>query len=133
MKPLIYLNRAREFILDHALEPVTTANLADVAGYSPDHFHRLFVNTFGETPHAMITRRRIREAERMLASGDFSVSDVCLEVGFSSLASFSHLFERETGYRPREFKRVFSSGDLWTRKQIPVCFYRFSHFSTNSH
>jgi len=68
------------------------------------HFIRRFETVFGETPHQFRTRERLTVAQRLLARGR-SVTDVCLEVGFSSLGSFSTLFARKIGLSPAAYQR----------------------------
>jgi AraC-like DNA-binding protein len=59
---------------------------------------------FGETPHQFRTRERLTAAQRLLALGH-SVTDVCLDVGFNSLGSFSALFARKIGISPTAYQR----------------------------
>jgi AraC-like DNA-binding protein len=93
------LCRARE-LLDELL-PVRT--VAREVGISPYHFIRQFDAVFGETPHRYRTRQRIERAKLLLARGT-SVTDVCMEVGFSSVGSFSALFTRWAGVAPSQFR-----------------------------
>ena len=60
---------------------------------------------FGETPHAYLTRVRIDRATRLLTLTGRSVTEVCFEVGFTSLGSFSTLFKRRTGWSPAAYRR----------------------------
>lgn len=71
---------------------------------SPHHFIRRFTAAFGETPHQYRTRERMTAAQRLLARGH-SVTEVCLEIGFASLGSFSTLFTREVGMSPATYQR----------------------------
>ena len=71
---------------------------------SPYHFIRRFAAAFGETPHQFRTRERMTAAQRLLARGH-SVTEVCLEVGFASLGSFSSLFTRQIGISPAAYQR----------------------------
>ena len=71
---------------------------------SPFHFIRRFEALFGETPHQFRTRERLTAAQRLLARGD-SVTQVCLEIGFTSLGSFSTLFARRLGLSPSGYQR----------------------------
>ena len=83
------------------------AHLGEVAGkacLSPYHFHRLFREAFRETPNQYLQRKRLDYARRMLERGEQSVTDICLEVGFESITSFSALFRRNFGCSPREYR-----------------------------
>jgi AraC-like DNA-binding protein len=115
------LSRAREFIGENYDRPLTLADAADHAFLSPFHFHRLFQRAFGETPHDFLTRRRLEEAQRLLAKSAMTVAEVCFEVGYESPSSFSALFERRFAARPSEFRRVYSLPDRWFLRNIPGC------------
>lgn len=78
--------------------------VASVACLSPYHFHRLFREVFGETPNQYLQRRRLANARELLSSTDRTVTEICLEVGFESMTSFSALFRRIYGCSPREYR-----------------------------
>ncbi len=80
-----------------------TAIARDV-GISPFHFIRQFDALFGETPHQYRTRTRLDRAKQLLAGGA-SVTEACMEVGFSSVGSFSQLFARRVGVAPSAYRR----------------------------
>jgi AraC-like DNA-binding protein len=71
---------------------------------SPFHFIRQFEALFGVTPHQYRIQARLDRAKRLLASRKRTVTDVCFEVGFSSLGSFSELFVRRFGERPSAYR-----------------------------
>ncbi|HEU4619661.1 MAG TPA: helix-turn-helix transcriptional regulator [Gammaproteobacteria bacterium] len=79
--------------------------LAREARMSPFHFIRRFAALFGVTPHQLRVRSRLERAKRLLAAGRHSVTDVCMEVGFSSVGSFSALFAARVGEPPSAFRR----------------------------
>jgi AraC-like DNA-binding protein len=83
---------------------VSIDSAAREASLSSFHFIRRFEAVFGETPHQFRTRERLAAARRLLARGH-SVTDVCLDVGFSSLGSFSALFARRIGISPAAYQR----------------------------
>src|SRR5258708_3412243 len=92
------LCRARERL--HAIhEPLSINGLAAELGMSPYQFIRQFHALFGATPHQLRIQARIECAKRLLAQ-DRSVTGVCMEVGFSSLGSFSSSFARRVGASP---------------------------------
>lgn len=78
--------------------------VASLACLSPYHFHRLFREAFGETPNQYLQRRRLATARDLLSSTERTVTEICLEVGFESMTSFSALFRRVYGCSPREFR-----------------------------
>jgi len=76
----------------------------DVA-ISPFHFIRQFEAMFGVTPHQYRIQARLDRAKMLLAKGEHSVTEVCMEIGFSSLGTFSDLFRRRVGESPRAYQR----------------------------
>ena len=96
--------RARDAIDRDYKLPLDVAALAAVAHVSEAHFIRSFKQTFGETPHRYLQRRRIERAMYLLRAADRSVTDVCMEVGFSSLGTFSRTFTEIVGETPSQFR-----------------------------
>lgn len=96
--------RAREQLL--ANDDVAVAELAAQVGLSPSRLIRVFAALFGTTPHQLRTQARLDRARRLLALGE-DVTRVCMEVGFSSLGSFSALFTRWTGTPPSRYRKIF--------------------------
>jgi AraC-like DNA-binding protein len=84
-------------------------DVARTAGVSPFHFIRRFRALFGETPHQFRMRARLDRAKHLLAVSDYSVTDVCMEVGLTSLGSFSDLFARRVGVSPSVYRRRIRS------------------------
>ncbi len=100
------LLRARDTIDRSFAAPLDVAALARVAHVSPAHFARQFRTVFGETPHRYLQRRRIERAMELLRDTDRPVTEVCIDVGFASLGTFSRTFsavvdESPTAYRER--------------------------------
>jgi len=81
------------------------ADLARDLQISPFHFIRQFEAVFGVTPHQFRIQARLDAAKHLLATGHYSVTDVCMEVGFSSLGSFSALSARRVGEPPSAYRR----------------------------
>ena len=72
---------------------------------SPAHFSRQFRAAYGETPYSYLMTRRIERAMALLRRGDISVTDVCFEVGCSSLGTFSSRFTELVGVPPSVYRR----------------------------
>lgn len=103
---------------------VSIRDIANDAAMSPFHFIRQFEALFGATPHQFRMQVRLDRAKRLLALSDYSVTDVCFEVGFSSLGSFSDLFARRVGAPPSIYRRqIRSSVSLGERpaRVMPGC------------
>jgi len=118
---LVRLQRARAFIEHTYDQPIDLERIAAAAGLSRFHFLRLFKDVYGETPHAYLTRLRLDRAKDLLATTDLPVTRICLDVGFSSLGSFSTLFSRHVGRSPDRFRRRWVAVPALPRP-IPSCF-----------
>ena len=79
-------------------------SVAAVAHVSEAHFIRSFRAVFGETPHRYLQRRRVERSMFLLRETDHSVTDICLDVGFSSLGTFSRTFKEIVGESPTEYR-----------------------------
>jgi AraC-like DNA-binding protein len=99
------LCRARELLAESPDEHLSVKYIAREVAISPYHFIRQFEAVFGMTPHQFRIQSRLDRAKLLLAMGERSVTDVCMEVGFSSLGSFSDLFTRRFGSSPSAYKR----------------------------
>lgn len=86
-------------------ERVPLARVAREARLSTGELIRRFAALFGETPHQYRLRERLDRAKRMLARSERSVTDVCMEIGFSSVGSFSAWFARRVGRAPTAYRR----------------------------
>lgn len=100
--------------------------VAEEAGYSPFHYHRLFVRAFGESPHQFLTRLRLEKAQQMLRTSTVPITQICLDLGYESLGTFSTLFGRVVGTSASQFRRVYSVPGLWELKATPACFRRLA-------
>lgn len=124
------LLRARDYLAANFNERVRLSDAAAFARLSPFYFHRLFAETFHETPHEFVSRLRIEHAKKLLLGGNHSITDICLDAGYESLGSFSTRFRSLTGLSPAEFRResrrVFgTSGKHWPLYYMPACFQHF--------
>jgi AraC-like DNA-binding protein len=113
------LQRVREHIDRHYREPLTVPELARRCNLSTFHFIRAFRRVTGMTPHRYLRSRRIDRAKELLETTPLPVTEICDQIGFRSLGSFSSLFRRLTGetpaaYRANRRKNVY----------IPGCFVR---------
>ncbi len=114
---LLRLQRAREHLRDG--ESASLAHVAREASMSTPHFIRTFAAVFGDTPHQWRTRARLEQARLRLARGD-EVTRVCLDLGFSSLGSFSALFTRRVGVAPSVYRRRWITSGIALRDRLPL-------------
>ena len=108
--------RARDAIDREYARPLDIPSLAEVAHVSEGHFIRTFRATFGETPHRYLQRRRVERAMFMLRETDRPVTDICLEVGFTSLGTFSRTFSDIVRVNPTDYRARS------TAINAPTCF-----------
>jgi AraC-like DNA-binding protein len=109
--------RARDAMDRDYAKPLDIPALAKIAYVSEAHFIRTFRATFGETPHRYLQRRRVERAMFLLRETEREVSDICLEVGFSSLGTFGRTFRRIVGRSPTDYRE--QAADL---RFVPACF-----------
>ena len=127
---------ARDLLRESREPSPTIEQLAREVGISPFHFIRQFEAVFGVTPHQFRIASRLELAKQLLAGGEYSVTDVCMEVGFSSLGSFSTLFAERVGEAPSAYRRRISTlisvpsvlhltpGCLSLMGALPACAFR---------
>ena len=98
------LLRARDAMDRAYAEPLDVRTVATVAHISPAHFSRCFRDVFGETPHRYLQRRRVERSMFLLRETDRSVTDICFDVGFTSLGTFSRTFRAIIGETPTSYR-----------------------------
>lgn len=108
--------RARDAMDRRYAAPLDIPTLAGIASVSEAHFIRVFRTTFGETPHRYLQRRRVERAMYLLRVTDRPVTDICWEVGFNSLGTFTRTFGVIVGETPTAHRR---RGPL---AAVPTCF-----------
>jgi AraC-like DNA-binding protein len=116
---LAHLRRARDHADRYYAEPLDLDCLAAAAGVSKWHFLRCFAETYGLTPAAYLTERRIERAQDLLRTSNLTVTEVCMFVGYSSLGSFSTKFRKLVGVSPSEYQAKFAEVGA---ARIPGCF-----------
>ena len=99
------VRRLRAYIDDHLSETIHVKDLSLVAKRSTAHFCRAFKRTFGQTPHAYLTARRLSRAQALMLEGDEPLSIIALVCGFTDQAHLSKLFRQHTGETPAAWRR----------------------------
>ena len=114
---LVHLRRARDLMDRDYARPLDVPAMARAALMSPAHFSRQFLAAYGETPYGYLMTRRIERAKALLRRGDRSVTEVCLEVGCTSLGSFSARFTEVVGESPSAYR----ARDHRAGATVPAC------------
>jgi transcriptional regulator GlxA family with amidase domain len=112
------LLRARDAMDRTYAEALDIPALARVACISEAQFIRVFRSTFGETPHRYLQRRRVERAMWLLRETDRSVTDICMDVGYTSLGTFSRTFRNIVGSSPADYR----GGAAAKAGSVPTCF-----------
>jgi AraC-like DNA-binding protein len=110
------LLRARDAMDRSFAQTLDIPALARIAYVSEAHFIRSFRSTFGETPHRYLQRRRVERSMFLLRATDRTVTDICFDIGFSSLGTFSRTFREIMGESPTAYRKRA------TVKAVPTCF-----------
>jgi AraC-like DNA-binding protein len=126
---------AKVYIDENYHESIDLEEMSRQAFLSRFHFHRLFTKIYRRTPHQYLTQKRLDKAKDLLAQNK-AVTEVCNEVGFESISSFSVLFKKEIGFAPTYYRNM-----AWLKRQkqkeepesaVPYCFiagYKMDHRS----
>ncbi len=117
MRDLVALRRVRDRMDREYAKPLNVEELARGAHVSAGHLSREFRRVYGESPYSYLMTRRIERAMTLLRRGDLSVTEVCFEVGFSSLGTFSTRFAELVGVPPSTYRRDHSQAAAG----IPAC------------
>lgn len=90
----------------HLDEPLNLDHLAQIAAISKFHFVRVFDEITGATPHHFLACLRVQRAKELLLTSETSITEICLEVGYASLGSFSKTFASLVGVPPQDFRKM---------------------------
>src|SRR6516164_11391683 len=105
LRDLALLRRVRDRIDREYAQPLDVEALARDAHMSAGHLSREFRRAYGEPPYSYLMTRRIERAMALLRRGDLNVTEVCFEVGCSSLGTFSSRFTELVGVPPSEYRQ----------------------------
>ncbi|HEY3060052.1 MAG TPA: helix-turn-helix transcriptional regulator [Chloroflexota bacterium] len=120
LEDLVRLRRARDRMDREYAQPLDVPALARDALMSTGHFARSFRAAYGESPYSYLMTRRIERAKALLRRGDLSVTQVCMDVGCTSLGSFSARFTELVGESPSAYR----ARDHADAASIPACVTR---------
>jgi AraC family transcriptional regulator len=98
-----------QHIRRHINEPLNRKVLADIAGFSVPHFHRVFTAHTGESAVSYVRRMRLERAARKLRMGAVDITEVALAAGYDSHAAFGKAFKQQFGLSPSEFRQLSCS------------------------
>ncbi len=122
LHPARYLLMARDFADARYDESIGVDDMARCAGLSRAHFSAEFKRAFGESPHTYLLTRRLERASALLRTTDYSVADICMAVGLTSVGSFTTSFRRVFGLTPTAYRAAFPPAANFAL--IPACVVR---------
>ncbi|MFD2033568.1 helix-turn-helix domain-containing protein [Belliella marina] len=102
----------REIVQAHLFSEVTISELAILAGRSLSSFKRDFENQFSTTPANYMKEQKLLKAKDLLSSTDFTISEICYEVGFRDTSHFTKLFKQKHCLTPSEYRKSWYSNEL---------------------
>jgi AraC-like DNA-binding protein len=120
--PARHLLRAKDLADARYSEPLEVDDLARAAGLSKAHFSREFRRTFGESPYVYLMTRRLERAAALLRTTDYTVAEICLEVGLQGVGSFTTSFKRMFEMTPTEYRAAYPPASSQAR--VPGCIVR---------
>ena len=121
VKDLVLLRRVRDRIDREYAQPLDVEALARGVHMSAGHLSREFKRAYGEPPYSYLMTRRIERAMALLRRGDLSVTDVCFEVGCSSLGTFSTRFTELVGVSPSAYRDRMAAEMVESAGETPSC------------
>ncbi|MFQ4138513.1 AraC family transcriptional regulator [Nodosilinea sp. PGN35] len=98
------LQQVVDYIQTHLDQELSLAELAEVINVSPTYFAGLFKQKMGISPHQYVIKQRVERAKVMLKKTDYGISDIALQVGFSSHSHLTQQFKRITGMTPKQIR-----------------------------
>lgn len=100
------INDVKQYIHQHTDKPLNREVLAEVAGFSVPHFHRIFTAHVGENIATHVRRVRLERAGRKLRMGAVDITEVALAAGYDTHAAFSKAFKQHFGLSPSKFRQL---------------------------
>ena len=122
VSPARHLMKAKDLADLRFSEPLGVDDMAAAAGLSRAHFSREFRREFGESPHVYLLTRRLERAAALLRNTNRSTAEICLDVGLTSLGSFTTSFKRMFDATPKEYRAQFPPAAA--RAVVPSCVVR---------
>lgn len=96
-----------DYVNEHLSEPLTLEQAARASGFSKYHFAHLFREFMGISFYRYLNRKRIMNAQRLLADPDCSVTEAAMQSGFTSISSFNRMFRQIKGCTPTEYRGIY--------------------------
>jgi AraC family transcriptional regulator len=115
------VERVIQVMHTHLHELLTLEDLASVAYLSPSHFTRVFHRLIGIPPGEFLSALRFQAARRLLVTTSLSVTDICFEVGYTSIGSFTSRFTHLVGLPPRLLRQRAHAFEPLAGEPVELC------------
>ena len=106
------IRKVKQYIDEHASEPIRQTDLADLVGMSRSAFSSFFKLRTGRTLSDYLIEIRLGNAARMLVDTNKSISEICYDCGFNNLSNFNRIFKSRKGSTPREFRSIYKKNRI---------------------
>src|SRR5690349_13582028 len=126
------IERAIQIMHTHLHEVLTLEDLASVAFLSPSHFHRVFCRLIGIPPGEFLSALRFQAARQLLVTTSLSVTEICFEVGYTSIGSFTSRFTHLVGLSPRLLRQRAQTFEPPPAEPAGLCSMMPSGFPRNN-
>ncbi len=103
------IRKVRTFVAENLGSRISTQTLAELTRLSTFHFSRAFKQTFGDSPHRYVLRRRVEHSQGLMLASKSSIADIALECGLVDQAHFGRIFRRLVGETPAAWRRARAS------------------------
>lgn len=100
----VQIQQAIEYIHTNLNRDLSLVELASVVNISPTYFASLFKQAIGVSPHQYVIQERVERAKLMLSKTDLAITDIALQLGFSSQSHLTQKFKRLTGVTPKQVR-----------------------------
>ena len=98
---------AKQYLMNHYMEPVTLELVADYVGFNSSYFSVIFKKETGVGFGEYLTNLRMEKAKDLLKNTQENIKDICIEVGYKDLKHFTAVFKKTTGLKPGEFRKLY--------------------------
>lgn len=102
----IQLRQTLDYIQVHLDQNLSLAEIAAAINISSTYFSRLFKRATGSSPHQYVIQQRVERAKVLLKTTDLAITNVALQVGFSSQSHLTHHFKHLTGVTPKQVSKI---------------------------
>lgn len=106
------LEKINAYILKNIHRKIYSQELADLVGLSESYFRLIFFQSYGHSPNDFLVKKRISVAKQLLMETSKNIIEIANDLGFSSSQYFANTFKKQTGFRPKDYKRAIRNAEI---------------------